>query len=126
MGLKSGKYSENLKTFKDIIKNWNGSTCNCVRADLNYFCLKVLLTSPVPVNILRITYTILMQKNFVFNETVIIKIYYFSYIKCFHWVHFSYNVSLGLICIFIFITIIFIFCQSRLVSPRSYIVTLIP
>ena len=23
------KTSENLKTFKDIIKNWNGSTCNC-------------------------------------------------------------------------------------------------
>ena len=22
------KTSENLKTFKDIIKNWNGSTCN--------------------------------------------------------------------------------------------------
>ena len=21
--------SENLKTLKDIIKNWNGSTCNC-------------------------------------------------------------------------------------------------
>ena len=30
MGLKSEKYSENLKTFKDIIKNWNGSTCNCM------------------------------------------------------------------------------------------------
>ena len=28
MGLKSEKYCENLKTFKDI-KNWNGSTCNC-------------------------------------------------------------------------------------------------
>ena len=25
MGLKSGKYSENLRD----IKNWNGSTCNC-------------------------------------------------------------------------------------------------
>ena len=23
------KASENLKTFKDIIKNWDGSTCNC-------------------------------------------------------------------------------------------------
>ena len=23
------KTSENLKTFKDIIKSWNGSTCNC-------------------------------------------------------------------------------------------------
>ena len=23
------KTSENLKTFRDIIKNWNGSTCNC-------------------------------------------------------------------------------------------------
>ena len=23
------KTSENLKTFKGIIKNWNGSTCNC-------------------------------------------------------------------------------------------------
>ena len=23
------KTSENLKTFKDIIKNWSGSTCNC-------------------------------------------------------------------------------------------------
>ena len=23
------KTSENLKTFKDIIKNWNASTCNC-------------------------------------------------------------------------------------------------
>ena len=23
------KTSENLKTFKDIIKNWNGGTCNC-------------------------------------------------------------------------------------------------
>ena len=23
------KTSENFKTFKDIIKNWNGSTCNC-------------------------------------------------------------------------------------------------
>ena len=29
MDLKPGKSSENLKTFKDIIKNWNGSTCNC-------------------------------------------------------------------------------------------------
>ena len=29
MGLKSEKYSENLKASKDIIKNWNGSTCNC-------------------------------------------------------------------------------------------------
>ena len=28
MGLKSDKYSENLKTFKDMTKNWNGSTCN--------------------------------------------------------------------------------------------------
>ena len=28
MGLKPGKSSENLKTSKDIIKNWNGSTCN--------------------------------------------------------------------------------------------------
>ena len=24
------KASENLKTFKDVIKNWNGSTCNCM------------------------------------------------------------------------------------------------
>ena len=23
------KTSKNLKTFKDIINNWNGSTCNC-------------------------------------------------------------------------------------------------
>ena len=23
------KTSENLKTFKDIVKNWNFSTCNC-------------------------------------------------------------------------------------------------
>ena len=23
------KNSENLKTLKDIIKNWNGNTCNC-------------------------------------------------------------------------------------------------
>ena len=23
------KTSENLKIFKDIIKNWDGSTCNC-------------------------------------------------------------------------------------------------
>ena len=30
MSLKSGKFSKKLKTFKDIIiKNWNGSTCNC-------------------------------------------------------------------------------------------------
>ena len=29
MGLKSKKYIEDLKTFKDIIKNWNGSTCDC-------------------------------------------------------------------------------------------------
>ena len=29
MGLKSEKYIADLKTFKDIIKNWNGSTCNC-------------------------------------------------------------------------------------------------
>ena len=29
MGLKSEKYSENLKTFKGIIKNWNSNTCNC-------------------------------------------------------------------------------------------------
>ena len=29
MGLKSRKSSENLKTFKNIIKNWDGSTCNC-------------------------------------------------------------------------------------------------
>ena len=29
MGLKSGKSSENLKTFKDIIKNWNSNACNC-------------------------------------------------------------------------------------------------
>ena len=29
MGLKSENYSENLKTFKDIIKNWNGSAWNC-------------------------------------------------------------------------------------------------
>ena len=33
MGQKSGtpfrfKTSENLNTFNDIIKNWNGSTCN--------------------------------------------------------------------------------------------------
>ena len=28
MGLKSGKSCEILKTFKDIIKNGNGSTCN--------------------------------------------------------------------------------------------------
>ena len=37
---------------------------------------------------------------------------------------FSYNVLLDLI--YIFIIIIFIFCQLRLVSPKSYIVTLIP
>ena len=62
MGLKSEKYSENLKTFKDI-KNCNGST----------FSLKVLLTSQTPVNTLHITYTYV---NFVFNEIVIIiKIY---------------------------------------------------
>ena len=47
------------------------------------------------------------------------------FIKCFHWVYFFYNVSLGLICIFIII-INFIFCRFRLVSPRSYIITLIP
>ena len=36
MGLKSGtplrfmlRLKLNLKTFKDIIKHWNGSTCNC-------------------------------------------------------------------------------------------------
>ena len=36
------KTSDNLKTFKDIIQNWNGSTCNCrgVRVELNLFCLK--------------------------------------------------------------------------------------
>ena len=63
------------------------------------------------------------SKLFVLNENVVIKIYYFRYMKCFHWVDFSYNVSLRLICIFI---IIFIFCRFRLVSPRSYIVTLTP
>ena len=31
MGPKSRKSSENLKTFKDIIKNWNGSACNYVQ-----------------------------------------------------------------------------------------------
>ena len=40
------KTSENLKTFKDIIKNWNGSTCNC--RVCQSFVLKVLLTSPAP------------------------------------------------------------------------------
>ena len=44
--------------------------------------------------------------------------------KCFHWVDFLCNVSQGLICIFIII--FFIFCRLRLVSPRSYIVALIP
>ena len=44
--------------------------------------------------------------------------------KCFHRVDFSYNVSQGLI--YTFIIIIVIFRQFRLVSPRSYIVTLIP
>ena len=44
--------------------------------------------------------------------------------KCFHWVDLSCNVSQSLICIFIII--IFNFCRFRLVSPRSYIVTLIP
>ena len=29
MDLNPGKSGENLKTFKDVIKNWNGSTCNC-------------------------------------------------------------------------------------------------
>ena len=29
MDLKSGRSSENLKTFKGIIKNWDGSACNC-------------------------------------------------------------------------------------------------
>ena len=44
--------------------------------------------------------------------------------KCFHWVDFSYKVSQCLICISI--VTIFIFCQFKLVFPRSYIVTLIP
>ena len=29
MSVKTGKSSENLKSFKDIIKNWNDSTCHC-------------------------------------------------------------------------------------------------
>ena len=29
------KTSENLKTFKDIVKNWNGSTCNCRVSELS-------------------------------------------------------------------------------------------
>ena len=44
--------------------------------------------------------------------------------KCFQWAVFSYNVSEGLICIFIIIS--FIFYRFRLVSPISYIVTFIP
>ena len=45
---------------------------------------------------------------FVFNEIVIIIIYCFRNIKCFLWVDFSCNVSLGLICIFIIFIIIII------------------
>ena len=86
--------------------------------------LKYLLTFPAPVNTLH-TYNFNARtyaKLFVFNEVVIIKIFY-RYIKSFAGLRFSCNVSLGLICIFI---IIFIFCRFGLLFPRSYIVTLIP
>ena len=70
MGLKSGKSSENLKTFKDIINNWNSSTCNCrvCQSWPESIFLKVLLTSPAHVNTLQLTYT---YANFAFNEVVI-------------------------------------------------------
>ena len=59
MGLKSGKSSVNLKTFKDI-KNWNGSTCNC-RPELTLVNFH--------------NFNAHTHANFVFNEIVIIKIY---------------------------------------------------
>ena len=84
--------------------------------------LKYLLTFPSPVNSLH-TYNFNARtyaKLFVFSEVVILKIFY-RYIKSFAELRFSCNVSLGLICIFIFI-----FCRFGLLFPRSYIVTLIP
>ena len=63
MGLKSGKSSENLKTFQDItIKNWNGSTCNC-RLELTW------------INFHIYSFNVHAYANFVFNEIVNIKIY---------------------------------------------------
>ena len=105
------KTSENLKIFKDIIKNWDGSTCNCrVCQSWTELCLfKFFLL----VQHLLILYRphikfwcINIPKLFVFNEIVVIKVYYFKYMKCFHWVSFSYSVSQGLFCNFI---IVFIF-----------------
>ena len=81
------KTSENLKTFKDIIQNWNGSTCTvgCVRVELNLFCLKSdsyqsstqhLLTLYTPQIQFQCTY---IQTIFDFNEIVNIKIYWETY-----------------------------------------------
>ena len=50
------KTSENLKNFKDIIKNWNGSICNC-RVCQNRAELILSLKFYLPVQHLLILYT---------------------------------------------------------------------
>ena len=56
------KTSENLKTFKEIINNWIGSTCNCrvCQGWIELTSFKVFLAIPAPVNILHTTRKTLM------------------------------------------------------------------
>ena len=132
MGLKSGtpfrfmlRLVKILKLSKTLLKI--GMVVHITVGCQSWAELSLSLKFFLPVQHLLTLYTPHIKyigKLFVFNENVIIKIYYFRSMKRFYWVNFSYNVSQGLICIFIII--VSIFCWFRLVSPRSYVVTLIP
>ena len=81
------KTSENLKTFKDNIKDCRvcQSWTELIFSQKFFLLVQHLLILHTPHIQFQCTY---IRKLFVFNEIVFIKIYYFKYIKKFHWVDF--------------------------------------